>query len=256
MSFTWQNLGSFLPNGAWLPFLQTQGKSELFRLTFDLPPRYWGKYNNPVLLSFRYYGENQSLPPSPPLRIFPESRGILLEIPFARWASYVGCNSRIFEVKKTSTDSIKLSVQLEEMLLNVPPPDDNNNPPDPVGVQLQPGNIIYTWQTEEGYTSKRDFINFPLFTTLTKLSSNLPLRVRLYPNEEMAIEDAARPPYINPENDPNRGIFLDAILSSNQLESQLPLLPPSIVVNSNSVLVLDKLFPESGTINIRFDYIA
>ncbi len=258
MSFTWQSLGSFIPSGsAWLPYTQTQGKGEIIRLTFDMPNRFWGKYNNPVLLSFRYHGGNQLMPCSPPFRIPPDRRGFLLELPFPKWARHIGCNSRIFEIKKSVADSINLYVQLEEMLFNVPPPDDNNTPPDPIAVQLQPGNLIYSWNAEVGYGSKMASIQFPLFTALTKISSNVPVRVRLYPSEARATEDASRPPDVNPENDPDRGIFLDAVLSSNALETQLILSPVPIVVNSNQcALLLEKLTPDAAMINVRFDYVA
>lgn len=257
MTFEWRNLGTLQPAGnGWLPFTQTEGRSELFRLTFDMPNRYWGKYNTPILLSFKYHGNSQPLPPSPPFRIVPEARGILLEIPFAKYASYLGCTSRIFEIKKASYDAINLKCQLEEMILNIPPPDDSNQVPQPT-VQFQPGNLIYSWNASSGYGHKIDEIQFPLLIALTKVSSNLPARIRIYQSMQKALEDLNRPPHINPELDNERGIFLDAILAGGRTENQLSLSPIPLIINSQkSPIILEKLLPEAATINFRFDFVG
>lgn len=254
MSGEWRDLGVRLPDSIWQPFLQTEGKSTLFRVSFDLPTRYWDSYSNSILLCFRY---SPNLPPSQTFRIFPDSRGILLEVPWARYASLLGHDRRIFEIKKFRRDSINLRVQLEEMLLNVPPPDENNTTPEPPRVQFQAGNLVYTWNANSGYEHKTDEIQFPLFTALSKISSNFPVRIRIYQSTEKALEDLGRPPHINPEFSMQRGLFLDAVLSGNQTENQLYLSPIALIINSQkSPVILEKLFPNAATINLRFDFVG
>lgn len=257
MPIEWNNLGTIEAGELWQSFTQTQTKSELFRLTFDLANRYWGQYESPIVLCFRYIGGSDWLPPSPPVRIIPERRGILFEVPFARYASLLGHNRRIFELKKSRRDIINLHVQLEEMIINVPPGEPNS--PDTLegGTRLQPGHLIYNWASEFGYSHKLDQVSFPPFTAITRISSNFDIRVRLYKTNTEAIQDLNRPPYINSNFAPNAGAILDVVLGGNQPEKSLELLPIAIIANTqNSFLVIEKLIIDAGIINLRFDFVG
>ncbi len=259
MIVEWNNLGTIALGSYWQSSRRTQSKSELFRLSFTLADRFWEEYNSPFLLSFRYWGnsgESMSLPPSLPFRLIPERRGILLEVPFARHASLLGCNSRVFEIKKSRRDFIPIVVQLEEMLYNVPPGDTIGQTPVPE-IEFKSRNVAYSWQAPSGYAPKITQISLPILAILTKIASNAPIRIRLYQTIEGQETDLSRPPQINPKELKQRGIFLDAILGGNQDELQLNLSPAVTIAEAEQCyLTLEKLEPQSGTININLSFIG
>ncbi|GET42994.1 hypothetical protein [Microseira wollei] len=142
------------------------------------------------------------------------------------------------------------------MLYNVPPANEIQDLPEPE-IQFNLRNLIYTWNAEAGYNYKLDTITLPMLTILTKIASNLPVRVRLYQSKQQRQQDLYRPPYINPESLMQRGIFLDAILSGNGEELELQLSPVPVRADSQQCpMVIEKMFPHAATINLRFDFIG
>ena len=110
----WNNLGVITPTEvAWLPFQATS--RQIFRITYAAP-RAIDQIDTYGWLAWRYVGGTDTLPPTLAIRIYPDARGRLLEIPFNPELLDAGYTSRIFEIKRNRRDVINWTVQLEELI--------------------------------------------------------------------------------------------------------------------------------------------
>lgn len=115
LNMPWHNLGSLVPTEiAWLPFRATFGHKTSFRITYAAP-RDLDRIDSYGWLAWRYVGGSEALPPTPVIRVYPDARGRLLEIPFHPELFDLGYTSRIFEIKRNRRDVINWTVQLEEL---------------------------------------------------------------------------------------------------------------------------------------------
>lgn len=112
----WRSLGVVTPSeNLWQAFSISTATNEIFRLTYAAP-RAIEKLHSYGWLAWRAIGASLTLPPSLALRIFPDSRGRLIILPFPFQLEALGYNRRIFEIKRSSRDVVDWSVQLEELI--------------------------------------------------------------------------------------------------------------------------------------------
>ena len=115
---------------------------------------------------------------------------------------------------------------------------------------LQVNSLPYSWDANFGYEYKLDELTFSSLTVLFKISSNFPVRVRLYQSSEVRQKDLFRPPSVDEFQ--HQGIYLDVLLDENLILSPVALLAG----NETAFLTLEKLLPDAGTINLMFEYIG
>ena len=120
-----------------------------------------------------------------------------------------------------------------------------------ISFQLQP--TIYTWNSGYGYEIKQDIISLPLLAVLVKISSDFPVRFRLYQTVAAQQADLSRPPYASNQN---KGIFLDALLGGASTSNQLILSPVCLIAGVTQYpITLEKLLPDATTINLLIELV-
>lgn len=112
---------------------------------------------------------------------------------------------------------------------------------------LKSKTIPYAWNSPNfGYEIKQDSINFPLFSALTKIVSNFPIRLRLYQSLEQQSADIDRPPWISAQVQP-----LVEVLIGQGMENSINLNPiPLIVDVGQTPITIEKLLPDEIAINL------
>jgi hypothetical protein len=120
--------------------------------------------------------------------------------------------------------------------------------------EFQSDSLTYIWNSGTAELIKQDIVAFPLLSSVTKLSSNFPVRLRLYRSLRAQAIDLPRPLQVLPGQ--NSGILLEATFGGNSSADQLDLAPLCLITGLTQVpLVLEKLQPEAVKINLSIDLV-
>ncbi|MFB2980866.1 hypothetical protein [Microseira sp. BLCC-F43] len=110
----------------------------------------------------------------------------------------------------------------------------------------------YSYNSNFGYDAKRDPIEFPLLAAIFRISSNVPVRIRLYQSLSVQQVDLTRPPNIAPI----RGVEFDGILGGQTNSKQLELSPLCLIKGLLVPITIEKLLPTAGIINLSFELVG
>lgn len=120
--------------------------------------------------------------------------------------------------------------------------------------EFQLDSLTYSWSSAAGELVKQDILLFPLLTSIFKLSSNAPVRLRLYRSLAARAIDLMRPPHIIAER--NSGILLEGIFGGSSAATQLALAPFCLLSGMSEIpIILEKLSPDAGIINLTINLI-